>query len=243
MGGTVLGRDEILDTVEALAFSGETVLVYGPLGIGKTAILGQLAHRADHAGRPCAICPRTERLSDVTEALVRGYATRTGALTQRKRRSRVRLAIEHNPGILLLDHLLEVGSAVKGYLRSLRGTGLGVLIAADVEQSRDHAHVRALGLAYRELALPPLHGRHLRRLLDFELRSGRLPYAVPESDREALIDVARGRPGWIVRLAAAASQMRYWRGDRLLIELLATDVSMAVTSHYGARLNERWSRR
>jgi DNA helicase TIP49 (TBP-interacting protein) len=39
MGGTVLGRDEILGTVEALALSGETVLVYGPLGIGKTAIL------------------------------------------------------------------------------------------------------------------------------------------------------------------------------------------------------------
>jgi hypothetical protein len=243
MGGIVLGREEILDTVEALALSGETVMVYGPLGIGKTAILGELARRAEQAGRPCAICPRTERLSDVTEALVRCYPTGTDALTQRQRRCRVRLAIERKPGILLLDHLLDVGNAVKGFLRSLRGTGLGVVIAADVEHSRDHARIRTRGLAYRELALPPLHSRHLRRLLDCELRSGRLPYAVPESDRETLIDIARGRPGWIVRLAVATAQARYWRGDRLLIDLLATDVSMAVTSHYGARLNERWSKR
>jgi len=67
--------------VEALALSGETVMVYGPLGIGKTAILGELARRAEQAGRPCAICPRTERLSDVTEALVRCYPTGTDALT------------------------------------------------------------------------------------------------------------------------------------------------------------------
>jgi len=125
MGGIVLGREEILDTVEALALSGETVMVYGPLGIGKTAILGELARRAEQAGRPCAICPRTERLSDVTEALVRCYPTGTDALTQRQRRCRVRLAIERKPGILLLDHLLDVGNAVKGFLRSLRGTGLG----------------------------------------------------------------------------------------------------------------------
>ena len=143
MEGTLLGRDEILDTVEALAFSGETVLVYGPLGIGKTAILGELARRAQRAGRPCGICPRTERLSDVTEALVRCYSTGTGALTQRQRRSRVRLAIERKPGILLLDHLLDVGNAVKGYLRSLHGTGLGVVIAADVEQpARSRARSR-----------------------------------------------------------------------------------------------------
>jgi hypothetical protein len=243
MEGTLFGRDAIVDTVEALALSGETVLVYGPLGIGKTAILDELARRAQQAGRPCAICPRTERLSDVTEALVRGYATGTGALTQRQRRSRVRLAIERKPGILLLDHLLDVGNAVKGYLRSLRGTGLGVVIAADVEQSRDHAHVRALGLAHRELALPPLHGRQLRRLLEREIELQRLPTPVSDSDRDALIQVAQGRPGWIVRLVAAASQARYRREDRLLIDILAADVSMAATSHYQARLNERWSRR
>ncbi len=243
MDGAVIGRSQILDAVGTLAVRGETVLVYGPLGIGKTAILGELARRAEQAGRPCAICPRTERLSDVTEALVRCYATGTGTLTQRQRRSCVRVAIERKPGILLLDHLLDVGNAVKGYLRSLRGTGLGVVIAVDVEQPRDHARIRARALAYRELELPPLHGRYLRRLLDREIESQTLPHPISESERDALIDVARGRPGWIVRLAAAASQARCWRGNRLLIDLLATDVSMAVAHHYGARLNERWSRR
>jgi len=146
MDGMVLGRDEILDTIGRLVFGGETVLLHGSLGIGKTTMLGELARRAAQAGRPCAFCPRTERLSDITEALVRGYSIGTGALTQRRRRSRVRLVIERQPGILLLDHLFDVGNGVKGYLRSLGGTGLGVVIAVDVEPPRDHARVRARGL-------------------------------------------------------------------------------------------------
>jgi hypothetical protein len=155
----------------------------------------------------------------------------------------VRLAIERQPAVLLLDHLLDVGNAVKGYLRSLRGTGIGVVIAADVEHPRDHARVRARGLSYREIELPPLPVRHMGRLLNQEIKARQIPYPVSEPDRRALVQVARGRPGWIVSLIAAASKARYWRRDHLLVDLLATDVSMAVTRHYGARLCERLSRR
>jgi hypothetical protein len=243
MDDAVLGRDEILDTIQALALSGETVLVFGPLGIGKTAILGELARRVEQDGRPCAVCPRTERLSDVTQALARCYLLGGGELTQRQRRGRAHLAIERHPGILLLDHLLDVGNAVKGYLRSLRGTGLGVVIAVDVENPRDHARVRARGLSHREIALPPLPGRYLRRLLAREIEAQQLPNTVSEPDGRALVQIARGRPGWIMRLVATASKPRYWRGNHLLVDLLAADVSLAVTRHYGARLCERWSRR
>jgi len=145
--------------------------------------------------------------------------------------------------MLLLDHLLDAGSALKGYLRSLRGTGLGVVIAADVEHPRDHARIRARGLSYREIALPPLLERHMRRLFDRRIKARRLPNPVSEPDRGALVQIAKGRPGWIVRLAVAASQPRYWRGDRLLIDLLAIDVSIAVTQYYGTRMGERWSKR
>jgi hypothetical protein len=230
MDDAVLGRDEILDTIQALALSGETVLVFGPLGIGKTAILGELARRVEQDGRPCAVCPRTERLSDVTQALARCYLLGGGELTQRQRRGRAHLAIERHPGILLLDHLLDVGNAVKGYLRSLRGTGLGVVIAVDVENPR-------------EIALPPLPGRYLRGLLAREIEAQQIPNTVSEPDARSLVQIARGRPGWIVRLVATASKPRYWRGNHLLVELLAADVSLAVTRHYGTRLCERWSRR
>jgi hypothetical protein len=155
----------------------------------------------------------------------------------------VRLAIERQPGVLLLDHLLDVGNAVKGYLRLLRGTGLGMVIAADVEHPRDHARVRARGLSYRELTLPPLPERYMRRLLDREIEARQITNPVSESDRRALVRVACGRPGWIARLISAASKPRYWREADLLVDLLATDVAIAVTQHYGARLYKRLSKR
>jgi hypothetical protein len=244
IGAGLLGRAEVVSTLETLALKGETVLVYGPVGIGKTAILAELKRRVERRGLPCGLAPRTERLQDITEALQRAYPDAAGrAHTQRAIRGSLRLATERTRGMLLLDQLLEVGTAAKGFLRSMRGTGLGVVMAADVEHPRDHARVRAWGLAYREHALEPLRGRCMRSLLDRRLIGRSLPGHLTDEDRQALLEIARGRPGWIDRLVASAADPRYWGAAGLLREVLHADISVAVTRQYVSRLNARWETR
>ena len=227
----LIGRTALLADLSAQVAAGNTVLIHGPWGIGKSALLAEL-HRSWRArGRPCGLAPQTRVLGDVTLALAEAYpkVTSTGR-SQRQLRSALRMAVESNPGVLLLDHVAARGTALKGFLRSLQGTGLGVLLAVDVEDRQDRERVRALALAYREVEVPPLPPRHLRLLLDSGLAD--IPHRLADLDRKALLELAAGRPGWVHDMVRRLAAPHYWGGQKVLIELLRCDVSLEVMAHH-----------
>jgi Cdc6-like AAA superfamily ATPase len=190
------GRRTVVKVLTELMLNGQTVLLYGPMGIGKTAIMEAVGRSVKKQKRPCGFARRTRSLSEMTEALLAAYpnAQRDGR-TQRQIRGDLSDAIEDQPGVLLLDHLHDAGTQFKGYLRSLQGTGLGVLLAADVEVPRDHARFRSMRLAYREMEVPPLPSRYMHCILMNSLSEKTLPNSLKDADRSALVKVAHGRPG------------------------------------------------
>ncbi len=229
----LLGRNSLLATLAALAEAGHTVLIHGPWGIGKSALLGELHRRVRACGRPCGLAPNTRSLGDVTSALAGAYpGVPSEGRNQRQLRSALRMAVESNPGVLLLDHLAGGGTALKGFLRSLQGTGLGVVLAADVEDQRDRDAARSLGLAYREVEVPPLAPRHLRSLLASLLATANLPHRLTEIDRKTVLELAAGRPGWVEGIARRLGAPRYWRTDAVLVEILRCDLSLEVMAHH-----------
>lgn len=220
----VVGRAQIIDDLWQGVAAGHTILLHGPVGIGKSALLDAIAARARRARKPCARAQRTEQLADVTQALAQAYPE-VAATTQRQLRGRLRLAVERRPGVLLLDHVGAAGTATKGFLRSLRGLGLGVLLAGDVEHPRDHQRLRDFGLAYREVAVPPLSTRSMSRVLTASLASSRPLHA---DDEAALLTAARGRPGWLIAAVERLADPRYWSDDgRVRQTLLAADLTVA----------------
>lgn len=220
-------RDRVLDEVETLLGRGQTVLLWGPWGIGKSAWLARLHEHAEAAGVPCGLAARTDSLADVTRALCRAYPeVPTSNRSQRGVRSALRMALERRSGLLLLDHFRATGTATRGFLRSLRRSGLGIAIAVDIEHPRDLERVKALRLAYYERAVPPLRGEPLRRLL---------ASAVGDAPRRELAEIVRmaaGRPGWIVRIGERLRDREYRRGDRILLEKLHADLRLDVLAHY-----------
>lgn len=230
-GTTVrLQRDRVLQEVEGVLRAGNTVLVWGPWGAGKSTWLAEVLDRAASDGIPCGLASRTASLHDVTQALARAYpAVSLEARSQRQIRAALRMALERRPGLLLLDGLQAPGVALRSFLRSLRGTGLGIAFAADVEHSRDRRRLQALRLAYYEWAFPPLRGAAFRQLFE---RS--MPAPLHAADRQALLRVAAGRPGWIVRMGERLRDDGYWRGDRIRVEMLRADVTLEVLEHYGS---------
>ena len=142
------------------------------------------------------------------------------------------MTIEKTPGALLLDHLYDAGTQFKGYLRALRGTGLGVLFAADVEDVRDRQRFRSMHLAYREMEVPPLANRYLYRILADALAEKSLPDTVSEADRSALIKAARGRPGWTVMMAERLQNSDYWSCDHVHVASLWASIMIEVKKKY-----------
>jgi len=137
-----VGRGALVVALVNRLNEGQTVVVYGPPGIGKSTLLDAIRSQVLQREIPCGLAVRTAQLSDIPRALASAYPHVAHCLPQRILRSRLRDAVQQRPGVLLLDHFRGCGTATKGFLRSLRGTGLGILIAADTFAERDHTWVQ-----------------------------------------------------------------------------------------------------
>jgi len=225
-----LGRSQLVKNIAREALQGETLLLRGPWGIGKTAVLTHVARSVREAGRACGVAQRTEVLRDVIAALEACYPEARGS-TYRETRIRIRRATDRRPGVLLLDHLGQSTPPLRTYLKALRGTGVGVIIAADVEHARDRESVRALRLAYRELDIPPLGRPDMGHVLSAELARKDSPRPLDEAERRRLLALADGRPGlirWL--LDFLTTRGAGWPSGRIHWETLRAEMSAAVVA-------------
>jgi len=80
--------------------------------------------------------------------------------------------------------------------------------------------------------VPALSWRHSAQLFDRALAARRLPHPIAAPDRTKLLRVAQGRPGWILGIADRLSAQRYWRGGRICVEVLHSDLTFETASRY-----------
>jgi hypothetical protein len=111
---------------------------------------------------------------------------------------------------------------VRADLRTLGATWTGSVVAVEVNGPRDHARMRAFRLAHRELAIPPLDRRNLRKVFD-----ATAVRQVVSNDVDRILRAADGQPGLVARMAARLDDTRYWRDGRVLVEPLRADVMAA----------------
>ena len=132
-----------------------------------------------------------------------------------------RLAVESLETLSGPDWAEKMRQAVKGS-RSLRGVGLGVVIAVDVERAR----ARAFGLSYREIEVPRLHGAALRRILAEQIAHLDLSRELDEAARLALLHAADGLPGKLLAMLRRLPLPGYWHDGGPRLSLLQTDAGV-----------------
>ena len=227
------GRRNLLRQLTDSLMAGHTVLLYGPMGSGKSALLDALARRMKKQHRPCGFCCRARSLPDITEALLAAYpVVQREGRTQPQLRGDLVHAVEARPGVLLLDHLGDLGSQFKGYLRTMGETGLWMLLAADAEATRDHDRLRAMHLSFRETEAPRLPSRNLHQILNETLKAGPPPFNLTNTDRSALIRLARGRPGWAIWAGRMLREIHFWRHGRVLLGSVHLGIMMQILNRY-----------
>ncbi len=232
------------------------MLLFGARGTGKSTFLATLRDQCEASGTPCALCSRTLGLADLVDTFSRAYPDAdTFGLQRRALATRLRLTAESKPGILLLDHVRELTTAVIGFLRQLRGGLVAVLCCVDVDAEFERE--RLLGWRRHALCarMPPMPNAQLRRLL-LRLYSAHDRAAPGTKDAEvvgqqslrgdleataltALICAARGRVGWIVECARRLQLPEYWTDARFHLAALCADTEIALRQTQGPRLRRR----
>lgn len=210
--------------------SGEHLFLYGPHGIGKTTLIGRLHAHFLRAGTPCGLSSATACLGDVTCAFEGAYpAVDTAGIGRRRARSRLVMAADGNAGVLLLDEVTRMGTAMCGFLRRLRRGFVAVLLAADVEAECDLQRLKQWYFGTCRLAMVPAPAARLRPLFRRHCTAAaRNAPRIPSDVERRIVRAACGRPAWIIECAQRVSQPRYWRGETLLVETLCMDTEIAL---------------
>ncbi|HVW70670.1 MAG TPA: hypothetical protein VHB68_16950 [Steroidobacteraceae bacterium] len=204
------------------------MVLYGPYGIGKTTLLLDLETRLWASGVVCARAPQTRSMEDITQAIESAYPNlHPRAVAHRTPGARGWEAAELQGGVLLLDHLTQVSSAMVSFLRWLRSGIMGVITAVDVEVEREQRRLRPWRLGALSIRMPGASADLLRGLLRKHSAELRLPTLDAEVERR-LIREARGRPGWIVRCVHLQIEARYWQGTQLFASALCKDTEAAL---------------
>ena len=226
------GRRRLSRSLARRLESGEHILLWGPRGIGKTALLNEIMKEVEP--RRCALSATTDCLDDVTRVLESAYAdVPTKGLARRMARARLWRAADADPAVLLLDHVTRVPTAMKGWFRRLRGGVAGILLAVDVDSPRERERLRALRVGCAMVRAPAVPSRSLARQLDALLAPVAGP-PVPAPIRRALTRAARGRPGWVVQCSALAADRRYWDDGGLRVNLLIWDTEVRLRGVRGS---------
>ena len=153
---------------------GEHLVLWGPIGSGKTTLLAAIRRRI--ADRACASAPVTQSLDDITQAFERAFpGVPTQGIPRRAARARLWRAADRAPAVLLLDHVGMVNTAMKGFLRRLRGGIAGVLLVFDIDSPRERARLRTQHLGCLSVRIPALPSRVQRGAPCGTLAQGQAP--------------------------------------------------------------------
>lgn len=205
---------------------GEHLVLYGPRGGGKSTLLADLHARIARHGIPCALSYATAHLDDITRAFERAYPdVDTTLLPRRKARARLKTAADRHEGILLLDHVTDISTAMIGFLRRLRGGIAGVLLAVDIEKHSDAQLLRHRHVGTHTLPMPATSPRRLRKMFHDACATRPTTSLARKAERD-ILRAARGRPGWIAQCARLIRERRYWRHETLLVSVLCLDTEI-----------------
>jgi SH3-like domain-containing protein len=154
-----LGRENEIERLRSLHALRENVLLIGPAGIGKTALLRQIQRQC-----PVLISEETSSLRRICDSIERqlGWAHRKLNVIERKNRLLVYLKRRGEP--VAFDHVAHVPPRVARFIAYL-GEQVPIWIACRSDRPNDVGHVWVQLCRFARIEVGPLTADETRRLI------------------------------------------------------------------------------
>jgi hypothetical protein len=136
------------------------VLIFGPKGVGKSALV---AHLHDSLG--LRVCPTSERLSEICEALERGFDLEAGDLHIVQRKNRLLKLLKGKKRAVVFDGASWTTPKLSSFIENVTER-VPVWLCARSEHSWDIGHIWPLLVRFERVELRSFHLHETRLLVE-----------------------------------------------------------------------------
>ena len=164
-----VGRRKEAAQLQRLHAQHKHVLILGPAGVGKTALVEHLRESLH-----LRVCPASERLSEICEALEREFDLKAGDLHLVRRKNRVLKSLKGTKHAVVFDGVTWTTPRLSAFVEGV-SERVPVWLCARSEHSWDIGHVWPLLVRFEHLELKPFHPGETQMLVELAARGGSVP--------------------------------------------------------------------
>jgi hypothetical protein len=166
-----VGRKREIAQLQWLHARCKHVLILGPAGVGKSALV---AHLRDSLG--LRVCPTSERLSEICETLERGPGFEAGKLHLVQRRHRLLKSFTGTKCAVVFDGVSWTTPKISSFFDGV-SERVPVWICARSEHPWDIGHFWQCLWKFERVELHPFHLADTRALVEAAVDTGQIPAA------------------------------------------------------------------
>ncbi len=223
----LLGRQDSCETLVASLRSGQSRLITGPPGIGKTRLLGEALLASS---TPFVLMSRPRLLHDLLASLAVQLGCRSARYPDLRRATTLHLkplvatALRAAPRAVIVEDVSDADPRMYRFLQELYYIpGVALIVTATSRERLGHLH-KLFWDPREEISLKPLPRHEASLLFDLASRAFSLDSLDLDEFRRKVLPAAKGNPGQIVEMCRLAAQPGYRYGRHIKFLPLRIDV-------------------
>ncbi|MGO9584877.1 MAG: AAA family ATPase [Limisphaerales bacterium] len=210
------GRRKEVAQLQRLHEQRKHVLIVGAEGIGKSALVTRLRESLN-----LRVCPASERLSGICEALERELDLGAGDLHIVQRKNRLLKLLKGTKRAVVFDGAGWTTSKLSSFIENV-SERVPVWLCARSEHPWDIGHIWPLLVRFEKVEIKPFHPAETRELIETAVRLGVVPPSMADTV-ERLHHLCAGNPGVLCELIAGLATGHYDPHKKFDLRLLDLD--------------------
>jgi hypothetical protein len=164
-----VGRGREIALLQRLHKQRRHVLILGPEGVGKSVLVEHLRDSLR-----LRVCPASERLSEICEALEREFDLEAGELHLVRRKNRLLKLLKGSKRAVVFDGAGWTTPKLNSFIENVTER-VPVWLCARSERPWDIGHIWPLLVRFEHVELKPFHAGETQMLVEAAVRGGSVP--------------------------------------------------------------------